>query len=226
MAWAKYAISRADQRLAELSENPLRLASATSEVQLASQQLLSQREFDYALGMSSLSDLTYAKDRFLATSEASGDRRVSQYADAEALQQKWNQRGAGVGRADKVLETQVAQELLKFQEALAGGDTKEIASQMASLEKNSRQHFQTTVGYFKKGTAPLHQLTNSLLLRQRLQQLQQEIPEIASQSSKRAFQEDWSILQQAAASKRDRRGRIQADLLAIDLLSVSVNSDK
>ncbi len=226
LAWAKYAITRADQRLAELQENSVQLASATSEAQQASQQLLSQTEFDYGLGMSTLSDLTYAKDRYLASNDADRERRLGELADVKAMQEVWNQRGAGIGRSDKILETEVAQNLLKFQETLKSGEPKEIAAQMSSLDRASRQHFQTSVKYFKNGTAPLHQLTNSILLRQRLQQLQREAPELANKDSKKAFQEDWNTLQQAAASKTDRRGRIQADLLAIDLLSVSVDSDK
>lgn len=220
--WANYAVVRAEQRIAEISEDTGGYEAASLLVQQASGQLLAQREFDNTLGLATVSDLTYAQDRFLAANKSSQSSRIALFENAKSKQLRWNRSGAGIGRTDRVLETQLTQDLMRFQETLQQGDLEKVSDQLSQVRQVSQRHFQVTAEYFSHGTAPLHQLTNSMVLRQRLRQLQQEVPELADKSPNVQFQQDWQFLKRAASSVSDRRGRISADLLAVDLLASSV----
>ncbi len=222
LAWANYAVVRAEQRIAEISENSSAYEAATRQVQDASGQLLAQREFDNTLGLATVSDLTYAQDRFLAANQSSKSRRIELLEHTKSMQQKWNRSGAGVGRTDRVLETQLTQDLMRFQETLQEGDIEKVSAQLSRVQQVSQRHFQVSAEFYSHGTAPLHQLTKSMMLRQRLRQLQQVVPELEDESSDLQFQRDWRQLKQSAATVSDRRGRMSADLLAIDLLGLSV----
>lgn len=222
LAWANYAVARAEQRIVEIDEDTAGFEAASSRVQQTSGQLLAQREFDNTLGLATVSDLTYAQDRFLAANQSSQSRRIALLEHTKEMQQKWNRSGAGIGRTDRVLETQLMQDLMRFQETLQQGDIEKVSAQLSRVREVSQRHFQVTAEYYSHGTAPLHQLTNTMVLRQRLRQLQQEVPELAEKTPNVQFQRDWQYLKRAAASVSDRRGRMSADLLAVDLLSLSV----
>lgn len=222
LAWSKYAVLRADLSIAQITEDDSAAANLREQLQSASAALLTQRQFDYQLGMASLSDLAYARDRFLATNGSNLSDRVELLSGQKAVLESWRQAGAEIGRADKIVETQLSQELLQFQGALSSGDFEMIHSSLKRVNEVSHAHFDQTMAYYQRGTAPLHQLTKSLTLRQRLNRLEEEIPELVDDESKQRFDQDWSQLKRIAAAQQDRRGRISADLLAVELLGMSI----
>lgn len=222
LAWAEYALVRADQQIASIGNDANAQAEAAGALRTAAHQLFQQRQADYSLGLATLLDLTYAKERYLAATDSSEPQRVQAFQEAKLLQERWNQQGAGIGREDQILESRMAEQLLGFQKALESGDPKVISEQLAELDTTGHQHFQTTMSYYRNGTAPLHQMTDSLILRQRLRQLEQEFPELKNPEREARFKEDWGVLVQAASSITDQRGRMTSDLLAVQLLSVSV----
>ena len=222
LAWANYAVVRAEQKIAEIGENSAAIDAASAQVQKASEQLLAQREFDGKLGLATMADITYAQDRLLAANHASPKERIAFLENSKSVLQRWNSKGDGIGRTDRVLETQLMEDLLMFQGSLQQGDVEKISDQLARVRQVSQRYFQVTAEYYSHGTAPLHQLTSSMVLRQRLRKLQQDVPELAEKSPNTQFLQDWQFLKQAAASVTDRRGRMPADLLAIDLLGLSI----
>src|SRR5690606_8895737 len=100
-------------------------------------------------------DVTIAQDRFLEAHQSSPSKRMAALGAANALYEQWNLKGAEIGRTDRILESQLTQELLTFQGALGQGDVPQITQSLNSLQQTSHRHFQTSYEYYQNGTAPL-----------------------------------------------------------------------
>ncbi|MDB4742898.1 hypothetical protein OAF98_00305 [Planctomicrobium sp.] len=222
---AKYSVLRANQQIASITEDAGGLAEATAGLQEAATALYRQRETDYSAGLASLQDLMYARDRLLNSTQFSSVDRIDAIEGVILTQSKWNSKGAEIGRTDRILEAQLTKELIGFQDSLEAGALPAITEKLFNLNSTGHQHFETTLKFYQNGTAPLHQLTSSILIRQRLQRLSNEFPELQSDEADQEFQSDWNTLKSIAESTSDRRGRNEADLIAIDLMNVSVNAE-
>lgn len=218
---ARFALLRTDERLASFASGEPTPASGAL-TQAATQRLLSQREFDYFLGIASVSDVAYARDRFLAAHETNLEDRIQLFERAISRMQSWNQQGAGIGRSDQLLELQVYHASLQLEQTLASGDAAAVETQLSRVQQMSHRHFQQTHEYVQQGTAPLHDLTRSLTIRQSLKTLQESLSPESTRQTDEQFERDWQALQRMAVSISDTRGRMAADLTAIHLLQVSV----
>lgn len=222
---SQYSVFRANQQIASITGDEGGLAEATAALQETATALYRQRKTDYSAGLATLQDLMYAKDRLLNSTQFSSVDRIDAIESVILTQSKWNSKGAEIGRNDRILEAKLTRELIGFQDSLEVGSLPDITESLGNLNSTGHQHFETTLKYYQNGTAPLHQLTSSMLIRQRLQRLSKEYPELQNNEADNAFRSDWNTLKSIADNTSDHRGRNAADLIAIDLMSVSVNSE-
>lgn len=222
---AQYALARADQQLAMVAGDEIAMDQSALALKSIAHKLYNQRRTDYSFGLATIGDVAFAKERLLAASNYDEAGRVDVIESAIATQSRWNSKGAEIGRKDRLLESQLTKDFILFQDSLKSGDPEKIAGKMAILNSTAHQHFQTTLKYFRNGTAPLHQLTNSMFVRQRLQQLSKEFPELENKEETANFERDWNALRDVAANVSDTRGRNAADLLAIQVLGRGIEAD-
>lgn len=226
LAWSHYALARAEHQLAIVSGNQEATDATQGGVLVAAENLLQQREWDYSLGLASLADLAYSRDRFLDASNSGVDTRLNSLDETRMLLTGWNQRGAAIGRTDKILAANLTGDVLILQSSLESGQTDAVKQSISALHQAGHEHFAQTYAYYQRGTAPLHQLSSSVMLRQRLIPMEREFPELSSETDQQTFQQDWQALKTIASQTNDLRGRVQADVIAIDLMAVSINQSE
>lgn len=221
---AQYSVHRASQQIASMSGDHSGFDAATAALKATAVQLVRQREADYSAGLATIRDVAYAKDRLMDVYEFDSVDRIDFIENVILTQNGWNSLGAEIGRKDRIIESQLTRGLVDFQKTLQEGEISDISQSLAELSLVGHEHFQTTYGYYRNGTAPLHQLTTSIMIRQRLQRLSNDYPELKNETVDQAFHSDWNLLRSSADATYDTRGRNAADLIAIDLIGVNVEA--
>jgi len=217
--WAQLAEAQAMHRLAIMSENRDAIDAAQAQQQLASTQLLRTRREDYSMGTATLAELTHATDQFAQNHGYSSVEQMEFLQGAHDVAQMWNDKGAGIGRSDKVNAMQIHLGVKRLQKSIGAENWEEVATNTRQLSEVAESMYQTGLQRHLTGTTSLHQLTKAMLLRQRLQTLSESRPELKETINSSRLTQDWDQLDTVALRSTDLRGRMTADVQAVRLLS-------
>ena len=138
--------------------------------------------------------------------------------DAIALTRSWQERGAGIGRSDRVALAEYQQARFALRHGLER-DTPEIAGLFRRAEAAALRLYDQKRTFLRSGTASLYDVAQAWSFRSELSDIL-SIAELAPpERSEQQTLRDLNALRQFARSTSDRRGRIEADISYVELLA-------
>lgn len=209
---ARALLAQAEYDLAAAQGNTANAEIAAQQARLLAERHLIERRHDWSIGLASLPTLLHAE--MLTPGGAARGREL--LAEAIRTTRRWNQVGAGIGRADQVAAAEF--ELARFDFFLAfDSDDQDIGGSLQAARQASQRILKQQMEYYRNGTASLYEISRNW-------QNMREILEYASSTeagvSQETIDESQAVLGQIvelAGSKSDSRGRIAADLAYISL---------
>lgn len=218
---ARAAAAEASGELATVNGNRSEAELAKQKFQEFAWRHLQAVEFDRrVLGLSSLPTMV------TAITMAAGDQSGADLERKSELQrymvlttEQWNVAGAGIGRDDAVSEARAEEAATQAKLALITKDMPGFASEIARAEQAALKLFSERLDYYRNGTASLSDLTQTMLLRSRIQNLASSVDGIDMQPIRTRWEQDLRELTSIADSIQDRRGRNQADVLFVNVLN-------
>ncbi|HWL07832.1 MAG TPA: hypothetical protein VNQ76_05490 [Planctomicrobium sp.] len=226
---ARAMTAEARASLADLRGDRSGAALATRQFQQFSIQHLQAREFDTReLGLGSLPGNAAA---VALVGSATQDPRAPGVASALSQQvllttEHWNAVGAEIGRADAVLEAEVTSATDRGEWALLSRDKPQFATAVNDAERASREMFDKRLEFYSHGTSSLGDLTNALLLRNRVHQLAASIEGGFTVEMDTRWHDDLQQLVRISQSVEDLRGRNASDVQFVSLLNLIDTTDR
>jgi hypothetical protein len=130
----------------------------------------------------------------------------------------WGRDGAGIGRADRVQESELAVELADLDGELRSGRTDQAAQSMRLAARKVQDLFATQQEFHAKGTASLHDLSRTWLAWRELHELAADKPGVVDSEQLAERERARSVLMRLADQTVDRRGRHAADVTVVRLI--------
>lgn len=138
--------------------------------------------------------------------------------DAITLTRSWQERGAGIGRADRVALAEYQQARFALRHSM-DRDTAEIAAVFRRADVAALRLYDQKRTFLRTGTASLYDVALAWSFRNELSDIL-SIAELAPpESSEVQMLRDLDALREFARSTRDRRGRIEADVSYVEVLA-------
>lgn len=203
---ARFSQTRARQQMALLAEDEELVQATTTQVRAAAYQLAAQQQADFAVGWATHPEVIFAQLKYL------GAQGADESSQVRYLQQA-SHSPAGA------LEPQLVAGLIQVNAALKSDRLEDVRPHLQAVHQLGHAHFSQSAQRFRQGTGSLHEMTRSFLVRGRLYQLEQLSPELRDSRSQEQFAQDWQTLRAAASGIRDTRGRMLADIAAVELVS-------
>ncbi len=190
-----------------------------------SQQLVKFREFDKNLGIAPPQSVIAAEqlERRASLDALPRNPTTAEYRTAftsyrnqlEDMAEKvnlWSERGAGIGRQDRV--HQVRYELAQADAVLGliNGDKPARRAALQSAQNELTELFQSQREFYNRGTASLFDLARTWADRQAVFDQARNLKDFASTKSTASHAKDLEFLETLADRIRDQRGRISADV--------------
>jgi len=226
---AQAVAAEATAEFEKLNGNRQRAELATQEFQNLALRHLDAREFDaQILGIGSLPTLAAAVE-LVAKSNGNPDAET---AVSQTLQkvlvttERWNAEGAGLGRADEVDRAQAAEARNRGHWALISKDLPEFSAAVQDAEQASLELYETRLEFYQTGTASLADLTEALLVRNRVHQLAATGKDLLSPEMDNNWERDLHQTVELSRSIEDRRGRIASDVQFLSLLNLIDATDR
>jgi len=225
---AQAATAEARANLAQLRGQKELASVATQRFQDLALQHLEAREFDtQVLGIGSLPTMAAAIElvaRANGKTDASG---VVQETRENILltTERWHAAGAGIGRVDEVQQAQIAEAQSKGNWAIISRDMPQFAAAVAEAEQASRDLFDSRREFYEEGTASLADLTEALLVRNRIHQLAASRDGLLTPEMDAVWERDLSEVVALAGSIEDLRGRNTPDTQFVSLLNLVDQAD-
>ena len=225
VALAHVYLSRAEAESAHAAGDQGQVNAALQTQVDWSKQLVGYREFDSNLGMAPPQSVIAAEqlERRASLDALPRDPTRAEYRTAFASYRNqlkgmaeqvdvWSERGAGIGRQDRV--HQVRYELAQADAVLGliNGDKSGRRTALQSAQNELTELFQTQREFYSKGTASLFDLARTWSDRQSVLDQGRDLKDFASTKSQAAHAKDLELLETLADRTRDRRGRISADV--------------
>jgi|GEM_PF-2441169 len=138
-------------------------------------------------------------------------------ADAVTLTRSWQERDAGIGRADRVALASYQQARFALRHGLEL-DTRQIARLYLSAESAAIQLYNQQRDFLRTGTASLYDVARAWTFREELGGILAQADLSPPLASEEQLSRDLGALQAFARGVEDRRGRIAADLSFINVL--------
>jgi|GEM_PF-4642928 len=227
---AQAVTAEAEAEMAALRGNRQEAELAEQKFQQFSLQHLQALEFDEReLGLGSL-PTTAAAVAMVETADPSAST-----ADATAAvrnyvlltTERWNAGSdSGIGRSDEVLKAEASAAADRGKWALVSKDMPQFAADVTQAEEAAQSLFNQRLEFYKTGTASLADLTNSLMLRNRVHQLASSADGVYTEQMDRRWERDLHQLVDLSNSVEDRRGRNAADVGFVQILNVLDANDR
>lgn len=225
---ARAAAAEAAGELATLKGDRSEATLARQKFQTFAWQHLQAVEFDRReLGLSSLPTMATAvtmavQDEPGATPELSAD--LQRYVVLTTEQ--WNALGAGIGRDDAVSEAKAEEAGTRAKLALITKDMPGFAAELNRAEQAAETLFAERLAFYQNGTASLSDLTQTMLLRSRIQQLASSVEGVDMKPIQARWDRDLRELVTIAGAVEDRRGRNEADVLFVNVMNQLDRADQ
>lgn len=222
-ALAEWALASAEVNLARARGDAVAEQTASVWRREWAAEHYRRRKLDADIGAASLAETSQAAS-FVVLSRSDNAQELAGAAYTLLLQriatrtEDWGERGAAVGRTDRLLEAEVAVDLDRL---TAEGDDGEFvvdADRFESADRSLRELFSTQLDYHRHGTAEVYDLAQTWSAWRDLHLTASDAPGLVSddQSAERASA--LSTLQRLAERQVDRSGRFAADLAYVELL--------
>jgi hypothetical protein len=228
-AQAQLLAAEARGELAQARQDRIDLAQAERRRSELAMEHFELRRADLDVGLTTLQQVSWAATHLAASAvSANADPQTSRTAVAAALTEyrdqldeiatqtrELNDRGAGLGRADRL---QLADfQLAKTDAILAhlSGDQQAVGRNFAKAEELARDMFNTKREFYETGTASLNDLTRAWTQRQDLHAWAEKAGYKLPNSVASQQQSDLKQLVQVSQQVDDLRGRNAADVTAV-----------
>lgn len=226
---AQAATAEAQANLAQLRGQKEQANLATQQFQDLAIRHLEAREFDTAvLGIGSLPTMAAAIELVARSNRVPDADGVIRETRENVLltTEHWHAAGAEIGRADQVQEAQIAAAKARGNWAVISGDMPQFAAAVAEAEVAARDLFDTRLEFYANGTASIADLTDALLVRNRLHQLASTQPELMTPEMDEVWKRDLHELVTLSDDIEDRRGRNTPDIQFVHLLNLVDRTDR
>jgi len=175
---------------------------------------LVERRFDSSLGIASLPVLLHAE--MLTPDGAARSREL--LSNLVRQTRRWNELGAGIGRADKLLEAEFELTRLDFFTAF-DSPSQNVQPSLLAAREISQRLFEQKVSYYRNGTAGLHEIARAWNNMQQIVEYASSLEEGVSPETLQRSRQNLNQIVALARSRQDRGGRIAADITYISLLN-------
>jgi len=220
---ARAATEEAQAELARLQGEKALADAAEQRFQTLAMDHLRAREFDtQVLGIGSLPTMAAAIEMVEKTAP-SGDTKGDEAERRERIlltTERWHADDAGIGRADAVDKARVEADKSRGNVALVNRDAPRFVEAIQDAEQASRDLFQTRLEFYHHGTASLADLTNALLVRNRVHQVASSQEGLFTQEMDTAWEKDLREVVRLADGIEDHRGRNAPDIQFVTLLNL------
>ena len=182
---------------------------------------LQRRQADSTIGWATVPMLVNAR---LVVQKVRQDEQYTQLPadefldDAVTLTRSWQERDAGIGRADRLALAEYQQARFALRHGLEL-DTNQIGQLYMSAEAAALQLYNQQREFLQTGTASLYDVARAWSLREELGGILSMANLSPPQTSEDQMLRDLGALQAFASDVEDRRGRIEADLSYINVLA-------
>ena len=221
-ALAEWALADAEVNLAAALGDVVTGQEASARRHYWASEHYHRRKGDADVGAASLAEMSQAA--LLVVASRSGVEHARPRAEYTSLLQRivdrtqeWSEKGAGVGREDRLLEARIAEELDRLTSADDDGELKVDAEVLESADRALRELFEKQIDYHRHGTAGLYDLARTWTTWRDLHQTG-DANEILSAKQSDDRKSALATLQRLAEDQSDHSGRFAADLAYVDLL--------
>ncbi len=212
----KYVLAEAEEEAAKLSGDrggEARAMRIESAMAIAHYQ---QRVFDARiLGHATLPDVT----RAISFLNIDSTRKRQTLQRAVGTTQRWNAKGAGIGRSDQVLNASLQLALWDAEPRSPQVDESTVKRGLTEADRLTAQLFATQRTYYSHGTATLADLSRAWQTRRQVHLLADVVGTTLPVASPVSYQQDLRELHQLASAVQDRRGRLASDVEFVHLLN-------
>jgi hypothetical protein len=223
-ALAEWAFANAELDLALTNGDVVAEKEAATRRQAWATEHLRRRRSDANIGAASLPAVSQAESLAVDSSLSDGEwtLRTAEYRlqleRVEARTAEWAERGAGIGRADRLLQAQAAIDLENLVSVTDDGEAVVNSELLQTADTKLRELFDTQAEFHRHGTAELYDLAQTWLAWRNLHQTAAPTPGLLSEKQLGERARALESLQTLADRTQDRRGRMTADVTFVQLL--------
>lgn len=226
LALAEWALADAEAQLATSADDPAALQAATQRRASWAAEHLKQRQIDASIGAASppavlhaMSLVVAAEDGGRASNSLLRGEYLSELRRTQQLTAKWAEQGAGIGRADLLMQVSAALEAETAVSIEADGRTAIDVDAFHQADARLQTLFTTQREFQQQGTAELYDLCRTWLAWRNLHQAAAFDRDLVSAAERSGRESALQSLTELAAATDDRRGRIAADVTCVELFT-------
>ncbi len=211
----KYVLAQAEEEAARFAGDPVKVDQATRSQSSLAIEHYQRRVFDARiLGHASLPEVTRAVS-FLNIDPTQKRRTLRQ---AVGTTQRWNAVGSGIGRTDRVLESQLQVTMWDAETRTTKPNDAILRRGLVDADRLSSQLFAKQQEYYTHGTATLADLSRAWQTRRQVHLLADWVDAPLPTSSPSSHARELRELTGIAESVHDRRGRHASDVEYVRVL--------
>ena len=211
---ARALVAQAEFDLARVQGNESAAEFAAQRARLLAERHLIERRYDSSIGLASLPMLLHAE--MLTPDGAARGRQL--LVQAVRTTRRWNQIGAGIGRADKVAEAEF--ELARFDFFVAfDSEEQNVEASFQAAAQASQRMLTSRMEYYKNGTASLYEIARSWQNMREIVEYAASTKSGVSQAAIDRSRANLNRVVEMSRAKSDSRGRIAADLAYVSLIN-------
>ncbi|TWT51585.1 hypothetical protein KOR42_34730 [Thalassoglobus neptunius] len=219
----RFAIAESAVRLAQLTDDSARISAARQWEISEAEQLVSAVRRNMNFGLASPFELASAEARFAKSRQQPLDEQLKPWKRYLA----WQAASPVADQSEPIDASSTARlsmDELVLENALESEDVADINRICTTACKVAEEQFSEVLNSGTQVRHTLPQLLRSLVLRDQLLRIQEQLPVDSTNCDRKSFDADWSTLNAIAGSTVDRRGRVEADYIAVELCNVSFSS--
>lgn len=210
---ARAMVAQAEFDLATAEGNPDAAEFAALRARILAERHVIERRFDSSLGLASLPMLLQAE--MLTPDGAARGREL--LVEVVRQTRRWNELGAGIGRADRLFEAEF--ELARFDFFVAfDSEAQDIEASFRAASEASQRLLEQKIGFYQSGTASLYEIARSWQNMREIVEYAASTKNGVSQATIEQSRNDLNRVVELATAKNDRRGRIGADVGYVSLI--------
>ena len=224
LALAEWALADAEVQLATSADDPAALQAAAQRRSTWAAEHLQRRQIDAEIGAASPPVVLHAMSLVVASEDGgrvsdSATKReyLAELRRTQQMTAKWAEQGAGIGRADRLIQASAALEIETAVSIEADGRTAIDADAFHQAGASLQTLFTTQREFHQHGTAELHDLCRTWLTWRNLHQAASFDRDLVTNAERDGRADALQTLTELADRTGDRRGRIAADVTSVEL---------